>query len=87
MPRYDRFGLIGSWHSHPSGKTEPSQRDLQTLKETVAHPTARLGFKVLLIVCRDSTEHLRTEGVVLQREPMVLSKIDVSIETVPEQGT
>lgn len=75
-----RFGLIGSWHSHPSGESEPGKRDLQTLKDTMAHPSANLAFKVLLIVCLDANAELRTGGVVLTREPRVLSKIEVLIE-------
>ena len=85
-PDAARFGIIGSWHSHPSGEPEASAGDLQTLKATMAHPSTDLAFKVLLIVCRDAADQLRTGGVVLTREPKVLSKIDVSIEADPGQA-
>ena len=48
-PDSARFGIIGSWHSHPSGEPEPSAGDLQTLKAddgTSVGPT--VAFKVLL---------------------------------------
>jgi [CysO sulfur-carrier protein]-S-L-cysteine hydrolase len=80
FPDDRRFGMIGSWHSHPSGEPEPSAGDLQTLKDTVTHPSTDLAFKVLLIVCLDATEQLRTGGVVLTRKSKVLSRIEVSIE-------
>lgn len=80
-PDTDRFGLIGSWHSHPSGEPEPSEGDLLALKAIMAHPATDLAFKVLLIVCLDAAEQLRTGGVVLTREPKVLSKICVLTET------
>lgn len=81
FPDRSRFSLIGSWHSHPSGEPVPSGSDLRTLKETMAHPSTDLAFKVLLIVCRDAAEQLRTGGVVLVQDPKVLSKIEVSIES------
>ena len=80
FPDGSRFGLIGSWHSHPSGDPKPSASDLQTLKDTMAHPSTDLAFKVPLIVCLDTGDQLRTAGVVLIREPRVLSKIEVSME-------
>jgi proteasome lid subunit RPN8/RPN11 len=76
----DRYGLIGSWHSHPSGNPVPSQADLNTLKTTMDHPSTNLDFKVMLIVCRDEKDTLLTGGKVLHREPRVLSNIEVSIE-------
>lgn len=79
-----RFRLIGSWHSHPSGDPEPGKRDLQTLRATMAHPSTDLAFKVLLIACLDANAQLRAGGVVLTREPKVLSKIEVVIE--PERA-
>ena len=85
-----RFGIIGSWHSHPSGNPEPSKGDLQTLKDTMAHPSNNLSFKVLLVACLDENAQLRVRGVVLTREPKVLSKIEVSIEhdeTEPRPST
>lgn len=85
-PDAARFGLIGSWHSHPSGEPQPSARDLQTLKATMAHPSTDLAFKVLLIVCRDTDGQLQLGGVVLTREPKVLSRIHVFIEADPDHA-
>lgn len=79
FPDRSRFGMIGSWHSHPSGSPKPSARDLETLKETMAHPSTDLGFMVLLVVCLDGAGQLQAGGVVLTRDPSVLSNIDVSI--------
>lgn len=80
FPDNSRFGLIGSWHSHPSGKPEPSVADLQTLKDMMEHPSTDLAFKVLIIVCPGSGDQLLTGGVVLTQKPRTLSKIEIFIE-------
>jgi proteasome lid subunit RPN8/RPN11 len=75
-----RFNLIGSWHSHPSGNLTPSPCDLESLKETMATPSFEAPFMVMLIVGLGADDQLNAEGVVLIREPKVLSRIEVSIE-------
>jgi hypothetical protein len=52
---------------------------LETLKETMAHPSTDLGFMVILVVCLDATTRLQARGVVLIRDPKVLRNTDVSI--------
>lgn len=46
----------------------------------MAHPSTDLAFAVLLIVCLNGNEQLRAGGVVLTRQPKVLSRIEVSIQ-------
>jgi len=78
MARFDdryRFGLIGSWHSHPSGEPTPSECDLQSLKDTLLHPAMTLNFKVLLIVCLNAGAKLRTEGIIMLRGSKTLNKV------------
>jgi len=78
-PDRNRFNLLGDWHFHPSGNLVPSPQDLKSLKETMADPTFQASFKVMLIVGLGADEQLRAAGVLLNREPKVLSGIEVTI--------
>jgi proteasome lid subunit RPN8/RPN11 len=86
FPDRKRYGLIGSWHSHPSGTLTLSPRDLQSLRAELDSPVWNLLFMVMLIVSLGSNERLDAEGlVVLLRMPKVRSKIVVTIENEPRQ--
>lgn len=48
--QYTRFNYLGEWHSHPSFRLEPSDRDSATMAGIVEDPEVGANFAVLLIV-------------------------------------
>jgi len=48
--QYTKFNSLGEWHSHPSFRLEPSDRDSATMWGIVEDPEVGANFAVLLIV-------------------------------------
>jgi len=48
--QYTRFNYLGEWHSHPSFRLHPSDRDSATMWGIVEDPEVGATFAVLLIV-------------------------------------
>lgn len=48
--QYRRFNYLGEWHSHPSFRLHPSDRDSETMWGIVDDPEVGANFAVLLIV-------------------------------------
>ena len=47
---YARFNYLGEWHSHPSFRLEPSEKDDRSIREIVEDGDVGANFVVLLIV-------------------------------------
>jgi len=80
FPDRKRFGLIGTWHSHPSGNAMPGRGDLQALKDKMASPLCDLSFMVLLIACLNGAAELYAGGVILIRGEPDVRMIEITIE-------
>lgn len=48
--QYTKFNYLGEWHSHPSFRLHPSDRDSATMWGIVEDPEVGANFAVLLIV-------------------------------------
>lgn len=61
--QYTRFNYLGEWHSHPSFRLDPSERDSETMWGIVEDPEVGANFAVLLII-RLQGSHLEGQAFV-----------------------
>jgi len=48
--KYKKYNYLGEWHSHPSFKPIPSEKDLLTMAELISDESVGANFAILLIV-------------------------------------
>ncbi len=64
--QYRRFNYLGEWHSHPSFSTQPSCRDLETVRDIVEDEGVGANFAILMI--------LRLDGEKVQASATAISR-------------
>ena len=80
FPDRKRFGLLGTWHSHPSGIAMPGRGDLRTLKDKMTSPLCDLSFMVMMIACLNGASQVYAGGVVLLRGESDVQMVEITIE-------